>query len=70
MIDYISIGSYRIKGDDWQSNGLTSIGSDAFGNCTAITSMNLPNSMTSVVKFAFDKYSTTGEWREFENICP
>ena len=25
MIDYISIGSYRIKGDDWQSNPLREV---------------------------------------------
>ncbi len=25
MIDYISIGSYRIKGDDWQSHPLREV---------------------------------------------
>lgn len=25
MIDYISIGSYRIKGDDWQSHSLREV---------------------------------------------
>ena len=30
MIDYISIGSYRIKGDDWQSHPLREVVSPSF----------------------------------------
>ncbi|MBO5673007.1 MAG: leucine-rich repeat domain-containing protein [Paludibacteraceae bacterium] len=35
-------------------NSVTSIGNDAFSNCSSLTSINIPNSVTSIGDYAFD----------------
>ena len=40
------------------SSGVTSIGNDAFSDCTSLTSVTIPNSVTSIGDYAFSECSS------------
>ena len=55
--DYTFYNFQRITGVSFPSNSLLSIGKSAFKNCINLTSVTIPNSVTSLKNYAFQKCS-------------